>query len=200
MADPVYYTTKTKISALTGIAEASIKDEWLQWSTDEIESKTGESYFIAVSEILKIDGPGGGTLILPKYPILTITKIVCDGTEITPITESFAIYNDEGIIKVLEGLNLDYLGLDKVFAKGTQNILITGTFGYAAIPPLVEELATLIVIRIMRENNLITKEVVQESIGDYSVRYKENGGDLLKTIEDLYIALIGDNTADGEAV
>ena len=196
------YTSKAKIAALTGIAEASIQSDWLNWADDEIEAATGEDYNAAASEILKIDGPGDKVLMLPKYPILTITKIECDGVEWTgtAITDSFAIYNDEGMIKVKEGLNLDVVGLDEVFAKGTQNIEVTGTFGYSAIPNIVVELATLIVIRIMRENNLITKEVVQESIGDYSVRYKENGGDLLKTIEDLYALLGGSDTAYGEAV
>lgn len=194
------YTSAQKIADLCGVNASIIKSDWLDWADDEIEAATGESYFAAVSEVLKIDGPGGGTLILPKYPIIAITKIVCDGVDITPISGSFAIYNDEGMIKVLEGLNLDYLGLDEVFAKGTQNIEITGKFGYSAIPKIVEELATLIVIRIMRENNLITKEVIQESIGDYSVSYKNNGGDLIKTIEDLYVLLVGSNTAYGEAV
>jgi len=184
------YTSKTKISVLTGVAESAIKDEWLSWADSEIEAATGESYFAAVSETQKVDGPGGGTLILPKYPIITITKIVCDGVEITPITDSFAIYNDEGIIKVLEGINLDYLGLDEVFAKGTQNILVTGTFGYDAIPKLVEELATLLVIKTMMDNNLIAKSIVQESIGDYSIRYKESQGDINASIERLYSLLI----------
>ena len=193
------YTSKTKVSVLTGVAESAIKDEWLSWADSEIEAATGESYFAAVSETQKVDGPGGGTLILPKYPIITITKIVCDGVEITPITDSFAIYKDEGIIKVLEGLNLDYLGLDEVFAKGTQNILVTGTFGYDAIPKLVEELATLIVIRIMRENNLVNKEISSERIGDYSLNYKQTGGDLEKTIENLYELLLGSDIV-GEAI
>lgn len=196
------YTTKEKISALTGIATADIQSDWLDWSNAEIEEAVGANFGVAASEILKIDGSGDKVLMLPKYPILTITKIECDGVEWTgaDITDSFAIYNDEGMIKVKEGLNLDVVGLDEVFAKGTQNIEVTGTFGYSAIPNIVVELATLIVIRIMRENNLITKEVVQESIGDYSVRYKENGGDLLKTIEDLYAVLGGSDTAYGEAV
>lgn len=191
------YTSKALINKLTGIAEASIQTDWLNWSDDEIETATGESFFAAVSETLKIDGPGGGTLILPKYPILTITKIVCDGVEIDKV--NFAIYYDEGLIKVLEGINIDYLGIDEVFAEGTQNIEITGTFGYAAIPKIVEELATLIVIRTMRENNLISKEISSERIGDYSINYKQTGGDLEKTIENLYALLIG-NTVHGEAV
>lgn len=196
------YTTKAKIAALTGIAEADIQSDWLNWADDEIETATGETFFAAVSEVLKIDGPGSGTLILPKYPILTITKIECDGVEWTgsEITDTFAIYNDEGMIKVREGLNLDNVGLDEVFAKGTQNIEITGTFGYAAVPALIEELATLIVIRIMREKSLgMTDEITEERIGDYSVKYRENKYDLIQTIEDLFAQIAGDD-AYGEAV
>jgi hypothetical protein len=196
------YTTKAKISALTGIAEASIESDWLNWSDEEIEQATGEEYSIAVSEILKIDGPGGNVLILPKYPILTITKINCDGVEWTgvDITNSFAIYEDEGMIKVREGINYDNVDLDEVFAKGTQNIEITGTFGYASVPKIIEELATLIVIRIMREKSLgMTDEITDESIGDYSVKYRENKYDLIKTIEDLF-ALISGNNITGESV
>jgi hypothetical protein len=196
------YTTKAKISALTGIAEADIQTDWLDWADAEIEEAAGEDFGVAASEILKIDGPGSGTLILPKYPILTITKIECDGVEWTgaEITDTFAIYLDEGIIKVKEGLNLDNVGLDEVFAKGTQNIEITGTFGYTAVPKLVEELATLIVIRIMREKSLgMTDEITDESIGDYSVKYRENKYDLIQTIEDLFALVVGDDPI-GEAV
>ena len=194
------YTTKTKISQLTGIPESDIQSDWLNWSDEEIETATGESFQPATSETLKIDGPGGGTLILPKYPIIEITKIVCDGVEIAPIENSFAIYNEEGMIKILEGINYDYLGLDEVFAKGTQNILITGKFGYSVIPKLVEELATLIVIRIMREKSLgMTDEITEERIGDYSVKYKENKYDLISAIEDLFSLIVGDDIT-GEAV
>ena len=196
------YTTKAKIAALTGVAEASIEADWLNWADDEIETATGESFFAAVSEVLKIDGPGGNTLMLPKYPILTITKINCDGVEWTgaDITNSFAIYNEEGMIKVREGINYDNVDLDEVFAKGTQNIEITGTFGYASVPALVEELATLIVIRIMREKSLgMTDEITEERIGDYSVKYRENKYDLIQTIEELFAQIAGDD-AYGEAV
>lgn len=196
------YTTKAKISALTGIAGASIESDWLNWADDEINTASGETFGTAVSEILKIDGPGGNTLMLPKFPILTITKINCDGVEWTgiDITNSFAIYEEEGMIKVREGINYDNVDLDEVFAKGTQNIEITGTFGYTSVPPLVEELATLIVIRIMREKSLgMTDEIVEEKIGDYSVKYRENKYDLIQTIEDLFSQIVGDD-AYGEAV
>jgi len=198
MAD---YTSKSLVSKLSGVAEANIESTWLTWATDEIETATGESYFIATSETLKIDGPGGGTLILPKYPIITITKIVCDGVEWTgsAITDTFAIYEDEGIIKVREGLNLDIIGLDEVFAKGTQNIEITGTFGYAGVPAIITELATLLVIKTMMDNNLISKSVIQESIGDYSIRYKESQGDIDSAIERLYSLIIKDEII-GEAI
>jgi hypothetical protein len=199
MAD---YTTKTKISQLTGIAEVDIQADWLAWATDEIDTASGESFFAAASETLKIDGPGGNTLMLPKYPILTITKIECDGVEWTgaDITNSFAIYEEEGMIKVREGINYDNVGLDEVFAKGTQNIEITGTFGYASVPKLVEELATLIVIRIMREKSLgMTDEITEERIGDYSVKYRENKYDLIQAIEDLFGLIVGDDPV-GEAV
>ena len=99
-----------------------------------------------------------------------------------------------------KGINYDYLGLDEVFAKGTQNILITGKFGYSVIPKLVEELATLIVIRIMREKSLgMTDEITEERIGDYSVKYKENKYDLISAIEDLFSLIVGDDIT-GEAV
>lgn len=196
------YTTKTKISALTGVAEVDIQSDWLSWADDEIDTAAGESFFAAASETLKIDGTGGNTLILPKYPIITITKINCDGViwEGINITNSFAIYNDEGFIKVREGINYDNVDLDEVFAKGTQNIEITGTFGYTSVPKLVEELATLIVIRIMREKSLgMTDEITEERIGDYSVRYRESKYDLIQAISDLFGLIVGDDIT-GEAV
>lgn len=196
------YTTKAKVAALSGVTESDVQQDWLDWADDEIETATGESFFAAVSEVLKIDGPGGNTLMLPKYPILTITKIECDGVEWTGanITDSFAIYEEEGMIKVREGINYDNVDLDEVFAKGTQNIEITGTFGYASVPKLVEELASLIVIRIMREKGVgMTDEITEERIGDYSVRYRESKYDLIQAIEDLFALIAGDDPV-GEAV
>jgi len=191
------YTTKTIVESLTGIAQANIRDEWLLWADSEIEEKTGEDYSPATASTQYIDGPGGPTLILPVYPIISVTKIVCDGIQVD--VNSFAIYKEEGLIKVKEGLNLDYLGLDEVFAKGTQNIEVTGIFGYSSVPKLVEELATLIVMRIMGEKGLINIGLKSESIGDYSYTLKDNAYDITKAIDDLFYSLIGDEV-NGEAV
>ncbi|MFX0084282.1 MAG: hypothetical protein ACFFAU_01310 [Candidatus Hodarchaeota archaeon] len=175
------YTTKTIVANLTGKSESDIKDEWLTWADDKIETATGEVFTAATTETLEIDGTGDKVLILPKYPIIEITKIECDGVDIG--TDQFTIYYDEGIISVIEGINVDYYGLDEVFAKGTKNIQITGKFGYSAVPKMVEELATLLVIQTMliKYPNL---EVDSEKIGDYSVTYKKTGN-IKNTIDEI---------------
>ena len=84
-------------------------------------------------------------------------------------------------------MNIDYYGLDAVFAKGTKNIEVTGKFGYSAVPKTVEELATLLVIKTM-SIKYPDLQVESEKIGDYSIKYRKTS-DIDLAIEELFSLL-----------
>jgi len=182
------YTSIDKIVNLTGVDESVIQQEWLDWADAEIDKETQCKFGVSSSSTLKLDGNGLDCLYIPEGPIIEITQIVIkDGTTTytynsDDISNYFAIYNNESIIQFKEDVTT---GDINTFPKGQQNIEITGKFGYSYIPDLVEELATLLVIRIMllRYPQL---QVDSERIGDYSVSYKKNGFDLDATIDELF--------------
>lgn len=72
-------------------------------------------------------------LPLKYYPVLTVTSVVLNGT--TLASTDYVLYSNPG-----------YIGLTDTggyaWTQGQQNIAVTYTYGYSAVPILVEELAT----------------------------------------------------------
>lgn len=72
-------------------------------------------------------------LPLKNYPILTVTALSIDGTAVS--STDYKVYSDPGYLLLTEASG-------KTFSQGTQNISVSYTYGYSAVPSIVEQLCT----------------------------------------------------------
>lgn len=83
-----------------------------------------------------VDGPGGNTLVVKNYPIISISGLTIDGRSI-PASSSWnapGYHFSEWMIDLTGGLR---------FTRGTRNVAVTMTCGYPSIPAAAEQAVLL---------------------------------------------------------
>lgn len=150
------YTTQSLVSDMTGgeVKPDEIRREWIDEAMEEIDRRTGMC-FRPASFSDEVDGNALNRVFTRCFPVLEISRVVLNGSEIAP--SSYAINKRTGSITMKSG----------VFSEGIKNVLIEGIFGYQEVPPLIEKIATLIVAKtaLSAKNGAL---VDNESIGDFS--------------------------------
>lgn len=82
---------------------------------------------------LQLDGRGSDKLIMPEFPIASITSISIDSTR--AFTEDTALDSSEYRILPNEGIIQLYSG---IFPNGIGNIKVVGSLGYTTVPEDLE--------------------------------------------------------------
>lgn len=131
-----------------------------------IDRATGQ-WFDARARTFSFDGSGGEAVLL-RVPVIAVSSIVMDGSLVSP--EEYVIYNrhiSEGLTepddrkdpRIMRKNALSSRAFAGSFARGRQNIVITGVFGYTdperpwggitqgIVPPGIQRLCMLLVIR-----------------------------------------------------
>lgn len=155
------YTTAQKVSEYTKgkITVLDVKNEWLGWVDDYIDRFTGLKFGDAIVFDIKLDGNDLDWIFIPHYPIQSITLLKIGDTEID--SPDYKFYATGRI-----SLENNY------FVKGLQNIQVTGTYGFSAVPGVVEQIATVLTVGICyAAKDGKSPDVKSERIGDYSVTY-----------------------------
>jgi len=155
-----YYTTAQKVSDYTKgkIAVSDVKTEWLTWADDYIDRYTGLKFGADISFTDKLDGNDLDWIFTKHFPLLSITTLKVGGTEVD--SANFKWYPTGKIVL-----------LYSTFVENYQNVEVTGTYGYAAIPKLVEQIATMLTAGTALAAKEANMNVKSKRIGDYSVAY-----------------------------
>lgn len=82
---------------------------------------------------IRLDGLGRDSIILPEYPIVTLSGIYMDylrafGAETILVATGYQVISDSGIIRLYSGY----------FPKGFGNIKVVGILGFATVPEDLE--------------------------------------------------------------
>lgn len=148
-----------------------------------IESYCRRSFAIQ-SYTVNVDGAGTTELLLPQYPIGTVTQIVKDFYSSQPTTipgSALIVNNSTGIISVAPNG-----GYNPWFGYGNQNIQVTYTAGYSPIPDdLQEACAQAVLVAYNRMGKDLTLSM--EKIGDYQYI---NKSDVMKLLPDDIMATL----------
>jgi len=135
--------------------------------------------FIAETGIKKYDGNGKKSILVDDF--VTVTRLTIDDTDI----DDYYIYpaNSERKYEI-------YL-VNDIFSRGHQNIEIEAKWGYSAtVPDDIRLAATILVAGIILFSNNLSQQKRSESLGDYTVSYKDDRGwqdfDRAKNILDSY--------------
>lgn len=127
-----------------------------------INAYTQNEFNLSGSQSIRLDGSGSRRLILPdRLAVLEELKFqrLDDGTIVKSETTIKDVYNRNW-----------WLVSDFVFPLGFQNILVKGTFGYASVPPEIQDATCSLVERIvLSETDTTAKSGLydRERIGDY---------------------------------
>lgn len=155
--------------------DSSFEDQIESWilGAQQYMNKVTDRYLVAdtTAQIYKYDGTGLETMIIDDFVDI---DSVFDGED--DITEDVLFYPANGTPKWR--LESD----DRIFTKGRQNITITGKRGFATQADIdtkysdLKFAATVLVAGIINygySGSVGDKEVVSESIGQYSVTYEK---------------------------
>lgn len=121
------------------------------------------------------DGSGTGYLLLPNYPIDSVTLLEID--DITKASTDYAIYTDSGMIRLKNGQ----------FTDGILNVHVTYTAGYANVPKDLEQACTEIVAMKYYSRGTEKFGVTARSFGEGgTISYEKTLPAEIKSVLDLY--------------
>ena len=160
------YTTKAAVQnyTLTNI-DVSLDTQLTEWITGMsrfMDQYTSRTLVAGDPTTRKYDGNGGDTLIIDD--VHDITEVTVDDVVVTPITYPASTSRKYKLVL-----------RDNYWAKGLQNVEVTGKFGYfeaLADAPDVKFACTVLVAGIVNAANRQDEGVESERIGQYSVTYK----------------------------
>jgi len=178
------------ISSFTGITKSDIPQEIVDWAEQRVEQKLGKDYgdaktsseeymFYESTDMLKVKHQN-----IVSVTSLTIEDIDEDGLD--EDNQEFYVFKEDGIIQCDSFVTY-------------KKINITYTYGNNSVEDLDKYLHLLYTLKqlIISYPDLIPKEELSESIGDYSVSY--NVSDLKKRpdmIDDEINKVISDKSND----
>ena len=141
---------------------------------EQLIEKITKDYFYAKAFVIYRDGQGTDYLNLKLYPdVITVTEVLLHGIELNSswwTYDVWSVYLDPesatGGIDDPE-LLLRLKGAKGIFSKGTNNIKITGTYGWTTTPPAIIQ-AAVILCRYENDGTLYTAydDVVSDKLDD----------------------------------
>ncbi|MBI2069452.1 MAG: hypothetical protein HYT79_02540 [Elusimicrobia bacterium] len=150
------YTSAFMVSEITGgeILAEEIELDWISWAADEIARKTGQRFHVVPFEDV-LDGNGLDIVFTLNFPLIQVAKVEMDSQILSPL--SYAVNLRTGSVRLRQG----------IFNPGIRNVVVTGTYGYQNVPPLIQKVATLLVAKtaLSAKNGPL---IDNESIGDFS--------------------------------
>ena len=163
---PIRYTTPFLVSRRTDglVREQDVLAEWISEAREEIDKHTGLC-FATTRQTDLLDGDGSDIAFLACFPVLEVLGIWIDA-------ELFEQPDGGRLRKVKLNKRTGSLTRidDRPWPEGYENIEVRYIYGYRAVPPLVQKVATLIVAK----TALIAKQgplEESERIGNWSANY-----------------------------
>lgn len=130
-------------------------------ASEVIAQHTGRDWTTSASTSETLSGDGSRWLFLKRYPASSVASVVVNGT--TLASTNYTLLPDEGI--VVRGDTKDDPRSSCGWDRGTRNIVVTYTGGYAAVPDPVKRAAILLVKNLSQQTDLGAFK--REKIGDY---------------------------------
>lgn len=166
---------------ITGSTEDTIIDALVNSMSVAIAKYCGRD-FVSAAATEYYDGTDAPSLVLKRYPIITLTSLNIDGARLfgsstdVDVSANVIVDNNSGIITLW---NL----YDK-FPCGRRNVKVVYTAGYATIPADLQHAAKLAVQFTYKRHYTEQRiGIVSESVGDKNISYDQ--GDLPSPVKKL---------------
>jgi hypothetical protein len=162
-------TTKAKVAALTGLAEADIQDDWLTWVEDLLQQYLGAPFGTATATDV-LDGKDRDVVFLSKRLVTGVTSVKVFGVALA--ASAYRLYGGPGYIRMVSQVPFTPTSglLPAVFPAGAQNVEVQYTYDNP-VTPRVEAAATQMVALIARtaKAGLLGTGGVSYRVGEVSV-------------------------------
>jgi hypothetical protein len=117
----------------------------------------------ATSYSITLNGTGGQCVMVPDYPIISVSSVTVD-------FQAIPARNGRSPGFVSNGDAAIYLDRPYSFARGIQNVQLAFQAGYATTPPDVE-MACLVLTKMMWESKDFAATVSARAAGDHSLKF-----------------------------
>lgn len=150
--------------------------EWAEAVDEYIDNYCGRTFGDDGSETRYFNGDGRKELDVDDFQSITSVEILEPNSDDTMFTltegreEDYLTYPYNSTVKYR--LIMTPVSQGGNWKKGTKNIKITATWGRSTVPKDIELAATMLLAGIV-EKGLKGGSVASESLGDYSVSFKE---------------------------
>lgn len=148
-------------------AEEDIRAEMLlTLASGLIQDAAGQQIALVTDDELTMPGTNADRITLPQRPVVSVTSITLDGSELAEGTDWYL--KDNTIYRISSSLS-DSDSICGGFGSPTQTLVITYTHGYATtdIPGLVTSICLEAAVRVWTNPGA----VIAERIGDEDVTY-----------------------------
>jgi len=161
-------------------------------ASDLVERITNRHFVRRSGVTVYYNGNGNKYLRLFHYPVISVSSLYVDndrefGSEDLWVEgDDFLVYKDDGLLAVWSSASSTHSQV--IWPVGTMNIKLTLDYGYATIPDDVKQ-ATLEIVQDLYCRRTDSRQVVSESILNYSVKYATtNVGPIPQTAYDTLMA------------
>ena len=170
MAASTSLTTRAALKLYLGIDAADsdhddLLDSLIAYASERIESHCRRAFASAeVTEYL--DGPGTSRLVLARRPVTALAGVYEDadrdfGEDTVIPDDELALYPETGVVERVNG----------IFPRGTRNVKVEYTGGYAAIPDDVAIACVKLAAAWYAHARTGADGVASETLGGYSAEY-----------------------------
>jgi len=171
-----FYGDVTKASNLAGVVVTDITAEMQETINNWIKANikwTGFEQSQDVIEYYDIRKSNQDELILNNFPIIGVSELVNDAQSSTPTVlsiDSYVVDKSTGIIQLIKKVNSIVSGCLGEFKKGFNSVKVTYTHGYATVPEIIAQIATLMAAKWakIKDTQAEGDGLKAVRIGDYS--------------------------------
>ncbi len=160
-------TTLDNLKGYLGITSTTddvLLGRMIESASDFVESVTDRT-FALTSYNTVLDGIGGTRLLLPNYPIVSVSSLTIDGRSIPAAASS------QGSGYLFNSFKLTLCGGQYAFCRGQSNVVVAYQAGYATIPADIEQATIEMISLRYKERDRIG--MISKSIGGETVAYSQ---------------------------
>jgi hypothetical protein len=180
-----YSDLEVQLNRTLSSGERTQATQLLAQATSAIRLEAGQEISLVSDDEVVLVGNWGSTLVLPKWPVVDVTVVTLDVTELTVATG----YTWDGQRTLYRG---NYQNIDGVWRPWPQNVdlywggpstqvTVTYSHGYSTVPAAISGLCMTMALRQMRDP---TGTATSRTIGPYSESSSSGTGSMSLTADE----------------
>lgn len=171
----LHLISRNDVEKILGIKDTDIPFSLLEWAEAETGSLAGKVYTEETETEIRYFRQSQKYINLKHTNILNVEHVKEDGETIDPA--AYNVYKEEGMVILVEPKGISSLLFESEDFTKDLEIEIKYTYGLEPVSDIEKKICFLILLKSLIRNKpeLLTnsgKEVIEEKIGDYTIKYR----------------------------